>query len=135
MPAISNCGRGLDRLATAIGAAVLNVGRRRIGDSYADELHETFIMRLADFRGLPPWQRLRRVGRELAALVRVARSRQPGRWPLPYPQPEQLQRVSLENPRNPFNLSIADFQTLRNSADGFAAIAGYTSRSAVSSTG
>lgn len=181
---------GLDRLAAAVGAALLNLGRRRIGDSYADELRDTFLLRLADFRGLPPAQRLGRVGRELAALLRLAGSRRPAQRPplphrrvrfndrlgslgfdlrvavqqllrapafslltitilalgigansavfsvvnavlvrpLPYPQPEQLQRISLQNPRNRFNLSIADFLALRDSPKGFAAIAGYTRR-------
>lgn len=190
MPTMVHPPRGLDRLASAVGGALLNMGRRRIGQSYADEMHETLVLRLADFRGLPRLQRLKRVGKELAALLRVAASRQPqpqpslpprrarvsdrlgSLWfdlrvairqlvrapafsaltivilalgigansavfsvvnsvllrPLPYPHPDRLQRVSLENPRNRFNLSVADFQALRDSSEGFAAIAGYTSR-------
>jgi len=190
MPVTTGSTRGLDWLAAAVGGALVSMGRRRIGESYAEELRETYILRLADFQRLPLLQRLRRVGRELAALLRATAARQPvprpspprrrmtltehlgTLWfdlrvavrqlrrapafslliitilalgigansavfsvvnavlvqPLPYPQPEQLQRVSLENPRNRFNLSIADYLALRDSAEGFDAIAGYTSR-------
>jgi len=187
MPTALRPARGLEMLAAAVGGALLKLGKRRIGDAHAGEIRETFVRRLVDFRNLPPLQRSRRVGRELAALLRIATTRQPtppphrrarfvdrlgSLWfdlrvairqllrapafslltitilalgigansavfsvvnavlvrPLPYPAPEQLQRISLENPRNRFNLSIADFLALRDSSEGFAVIAGYTSR-------
>ena len=81
MPTTLRSVRGLDLLAAVVGGALLHMGRRRIGDSYADELRETFILRLADFRGLPRAQRLGRVGRELAALLRLAGTRHSSRRP------------------------------------------------------
>ena len=190
MPARSRSARRFDLLVAALAGAMCRLGRGRIGDPYAAEVREAFVLRLADFRGLPPLQRWRRVGRELIALFRLATlspagSRPPrphGRarlfdrlgslWfdlrvamrqllrapafslltlvilalgigansavfsvvnavlvrPLPYPQPQQLLRVSLENPQNRFNLSVADFQALRESRGSFARIAAYTSR-------
>lgn len=45
--------------------------------------------------------------------------------PLPYAAPERLLRISLQNPRNRFNVSVADFLSLRQ-AQGFEQVAAFT---------